>query len=349
MTEKTVESVALASHSSFLRTMKLLPKERRRGLYSLYSFCREVDDLIDNDGSSSVKKTELFKWMSWLNCIADGNGLRHRENLPSAPMLLAQIEGDINRFSLPLAEFHQILLGMRQDLDQTNFCPSLSEIQYYARRVAGAVGLLCLPIFGVHSPENPKLALLTGEALQITNILRDIEDDISLGRCYIPKEFFEQLNKTPPRHIEELQSYLAEPSTRNALEKMLLSWAHARFLELAPLLEKTDITTSWPIHAMSQAYFILLHKKHRHLQTSSKPFALSKWAKAQILLRTLFCRFGFPLSVPKFKEISSLPDNFSPPPFNHSLLETGSLTKDPINYDRADLPDDISEIDLTKI
>lgn len=333
----TIETVAIASKSSFLKTMKLMPEQQRDGIYSVYAFCRHVDDVVDLEGPLPDKQKKLLQWTSWVNCVSDGNGLRHRDNLPAPAALLAQVEGNINRFNLPTAELHEVIAGMRQDLPPTLFCPSISALQSYCRRVAGAVGLLSMPIFGLAHEENADLlALTTGEALQITNILRDLDEDLAIGRCYLPEEFFQILGLPLPKSAEDIRKIFATGHKKN-LEEMLCFWAQKRFEEALNLLSPMDSTKAWPIRAMILGYHHILKEKQSQLH-KGKIFKKTFQLKLKAFISVMACRYGFQPRPKKLAAPKYLPENYVPPLFNTELQTTGSLDPQHKLLDKAELP-----------
>jgi len=174
--ESVAETVRRA-RSSFYWGMRLLPRERRLAIFAIYAYCRVLDDIADEPGSDESKRAGLDAWRLRLDDL-------HAEADPVARALAEAAR----RFDLPHAELHAIIDGMDMDVGGGMVAPPTESLLLYCRRVAGAVGLLSLPIFGARGASAERFALALGEALQLTNILRDVAEDARLGRLYLPAE-----------------------------------------------------------------------------------------------------------------------------------------------------------------
>lgn len=169
-----------ASGSSFYRAMRLLPRARRAGLYALYAFCREVDDIADAAGDPVARVAGLMRWRREIEALYRGQPLDFLVARALAPA--------IGAFDLPRAEFDAILDGMMMDARQPIQAPDQAELDLYCDRVAGAVGRLSVRVFGCAMVEADCMATAMGRALQLTNILRDLAEDAARGRLYLPRE-----------------------------------------------------------------------------------------------------------------------------------------------------------------
>jgi phytoene synthase len=167
------------SGSSFYAGMRVLPKRERLAMYAIYAFCREVDDIVDEPvGTVESRRAALTQWRSDVDSLYAGG--------PAGQMgFLAE---DIGRYGLEQADFIAVIDGMEMDLDQDIRAPSLAELELYCDRVAGAVGRLSVKVFGMEDEPGAALARPLGRALQLTNILRDIDEDAGIGRLYLPRE-----------------------------------------------------------------------------------------------------------------------------------------------------------------
>ena len=181
--EAHVRAVVIGSGTSFYWGMRLLPAARRKGMYAIYAFCREVDDIADGAAPLAAKLEQLAGWRREVDALFAAR--------PSRPTTLALLE-PVARFDLPAAEFHAVIDGMEMDAAGTMRAPPLADLVRYCRCVAGAVGLLSIRVFGAHGEEARRGALALGEALQLTNILRDLAEDAARGRLYLPRELLEQ-------------------------------------------------------------------------------------------------------------------------------------------------------------
>ena len=174
-----VNRVVERSGTSFLWAMRALSAERRRAIYAIYAFCREVDDIVDEPGENADKRRALAAWREEIDRLYAGK--------PKGPTTRALLE-PVRRFNLPREEFLAVIDGMEIDAKATVRMQNLDDLLHYCRKVAGAVGILSIHAFGV--PRNPgfQIAEKLGNALQLTNILRDLKEDAALQRLYVPLE-----------------------------------------------------------------------------------------------------------------------------------------------------------------
>jgi presqualene diphosphate synthase len=182
--EAHVRDIVVGSGTSFYWGMRLLPLAKRKAMYAIYAFCREVDDIADGSAPVAAKLAELADWRRELDELYAGRR-------PERATALALIE-PVARFDLPASEFHAMIDGMEMDAGGGMQSPPFADLIRYCRCVAGAVGLLSIRVFGDDSEEVRNGALALGEALQLTNILRDLSEDAARGRLYLPKELLEQ-------------------------------------------------------------------------------------------------------------------------------------------------------------
>lgn len=189
--EAHVRDVVEESGTSFYWGMRLLGAAKRKAMYAIYAFCREVDDVADSDAPVAAKLDQLAGWRREVDALFAGR--------PSRPTTLA-LTGPVARFDLPAAEFHAMIDGMEMDAAGRMRAPPMDELIRYCRCVAGAVGLLSIRVFGAEGEEVRRGALALGEALQLTNILRDLSEDAMRGRLYLPRELLEQhqISRTDP-------------------------------------------------------------------------------------------------------------------------------------------------------
>ena len=167
--------------SSFHYSFGLLPRDRRRAIETVYAFCRHVDDLADEGLSGRDAQSQLLLVRDELE--------RCYESAPTLPVTRA-LQETIRRFRIPREPFEAILEGVEMDLHKRRYA-TFAELRGYCVRVASAVGLLCLPIFGCRHPKSRDYAVDLGIALQLTNILRDLKSDAIRGRIYLPADEME--------------------------------------------------------------------------------------------------------------------------------------------------------------
>ena len=167
-----------ASGSSFYAAMRILPREQRETMFQIYSFCRQVDDIADSDGPRPERLAALQKWRDDIDALYQGR----------PPERLRAYVASIKKFDLQREDFLAIVDGMEMDVPQDIRAPDLATLDLYCDRVASAVGRLSVRVFGLPQEDGILLAHHLGRALQLTNILRDIDEDAGLGRLYLPRE-----------------------------------------------------------------------------------------------------------------------------------------------------------------
>jgi phytoene synthase len=168
----------MARKTSFYYSFLVLPADQRRAIIRVWDFCRAVDDAIDEAPAALPKGRDAVAfWRDELARCFDG-----REPLTGEGR---QLKPFVTRFDLPRRAFEDVIDGVAMDLDTSRY-ETFADLFEYCRRVASAVGLVCIRIFGCQSPRASDYALNLGVALQLTNILRDIKDDLARGRVYLP-------------------------------------------------------------------------------------------------------------------------------------------------------------------
>ncbi len=172
-----------ARGSSFNAAMRILPRPRREAMFEIYSFCRAVDDIADEAGPRQARKAALAKWRSDIDALYAGQPAPEQ-----APASLRGLARAIHAFGLRREDFHAIIDGMEMDVEEDIQAPDLATLDLYCDRVASAVGRLSVKVFGLPQPDGHLLAHHLGRALQLTNILRDLDEDAAIGRLYLPRE-----------------------------------------------------------------------------------------------------------------------------------------------------------------
>ena len=191
-----IEKNVKKSGSSFYWGMKLLPEEKRRAMFSIYAFCREVDDIADDLKSSKTSKEKKLKlWKKDIEKIFKRSSLN--------TSLKRELNNSIMNFKLEKKDFFSIIDGMLMDVKSDIQFPSLKKFKLYCERVAVAVGYLSIKIFGVETKIGNNYAYELGMAFQITNIVRDFHEDLENKRCYIPSEKFDKYRLK--KNINELR------------------------------------------------------------------------------------------------------------------------------------------------
>jgi phytoene synthase len=169
--------VTRKSSSNFYYAFMLLPVARRRALNAVYAFCRFVDDIAD-DESIGEPAVLLTRWREELRNVFAGT--------PTRPVSRA-LADNVARFNLSRRPFDEVIDGVEMDLTQRRY-ETFGELVLYCRRVASAVGLICIEIFGYTNQSARTYAEQLGLAFQMTNILRDVREDAARGRIYLPLE-----------------------------------------------------------------------------------------------------------------------------------------------------------------
>jgi phytoene synthase len=169
-----------ARKSSFYRAMAILPRPQRDAMFEIYSFCRAVDDIADGGGSKAEKRAGLDQWRRDIDALYAGGHAG----------LSAGLIAPLRHFGFRREDFHAVIDGMQMDVDADIVAPDAATLDLYCDRVASAVGRLSVRVFGLPEEEGIALAYHLGRALQLTNILRDIDEDAEIGRLYLPRENF---------------------------------------------------------------------------------------------------------------------------------------------------------------
>ncbi|MEA1672306.1 presqualene diphosphate synthase HpnD [Nitrospirillum sp. BR 11163] len=187
-----------ASGSSFYTAMRVLPPAERDAMFHIYAFCRAVDDIADGDdptvaSTKAARREALDKWRRDIAAVCEGKG----------PAKLAGLQAATLRFALRYDDFIAVIDGMQMDLDADIQAPDMATLDLYCDRVASAVGRLSVRVFGM--PEDSGIALShhLGRALQLTNVLRDVDEDAAINRLYLPAELLRKhgITATDPNAV----------------------------------------------------------------------------------------------------------------------------------------------------
>jgi squalene synthase HpnD len=167
-----------ASGSSFYTAMRILPRAQRDAMFEIYSFCRLVDDIADSTAPHAERRPGLAEWRARIEALYAGHPAAELRALPQA----------VRDFSLRKEDFLAVIDGMDMDAAEDIRAPDWATLDLYCDRVASAVGRLSVRVFGMAEQEGIALAHHLGRALQLTNILRDVDEDAGIGRLYLPGE-----------------------------------------------------------------------------------------------------------------------------------------------------------------
>lgn len=236
--------VTRRSRSSFYYAFILLPTERRRALHAVYAFCRFIDDIADDE---AIREPALLlaRWREELDRVYSGAPTR---------ALSRALADSARRFKIPRELFEEIINGVEMDLSRKRY-QSWEELRPYCYRVASALGLICIEIFGYSNPSAKLYAENLGLALQLTNILRDVREDAVRGRIYLPLEDLARFNVSEQEILGGVYSpnfvRLMDFEARRARELYALAQS-----ELAP----EDRATLLTAEAMRLIYAALLER-----------------------------------------------------------------------------------------
>jgi phytoene synthase len=263
-----------ASGSSFYTAMRLMPKAQREAMYEIYSFCRRVDDIADDGGPRDTRLEQLKLWRADIDALYKGSGVSRAKSL-AAP---------VKTFKLRREDFQAIIDGMQMDVVADIRAPDWTTLDLYCDRVASAVGRLSVRIFGMEEKAGIALAHHLGRALQLTNILRDIDEDAAIGRLYLPREALRDagITSTDPKTL------VADPNLGKACEPVIAR-AREHFAEADRIMKKCKRSTVRAPRIMYAAYHAILRKLvKRGFAAPRAPVKVSKPLLVLTILRYAF-------------------------------------------------------------
>jgi phytoene synthase len=259
--------------SNFYWAMRLLPKEKREAMFAFYQFCRVVDDAVDLAPSPSEAREPLNQWQQQLNLCYTAT--------PSNP-LAQQLQKIIYTYHIPREDLEVILRGVEMDLRQQRF-QTFHELENYCYCVASAVGLVSARILGVSMSRGSDFAILLGKALQLTNILRDLKEDVRKGRFYLPQDELEQFDYPEEKLLRFVQDTafmkLADFQCRRV--RIFFNKADAAFSSLT----FEDQKRSFPARIMEEIYKLILEQiEKKPYNIFNKRISVPKWKKVVVAL-----------------------------------------------------------------
>ena len=268
-------SITRKSRSNFYYAFLALPRARREALYAVYAFCRTVDDIVDlhAPGGAAEQRRRLADWRTDLAlCYERGSEPRH----PIAQRLAAAVRA----YGIPRAALEAVIEGVEMDLEATTY-ETADDLYPYCYRVASAVGLCCIEIFGYKDPGTRTYAVNLGVALQWTNILRDVGADARVGRVYLPQEDLRTFGITADdlregRITDGFLKLMAHEAER-ARGYYRAAWA---------ALPAADARTLVPAQIMGRIYYALLGEiEARRFRVFGERITVSTRRKIAIALR----------------------------------------------------------------
>jgi len=267
------------SGTSFYWGMRFLPREKREAMYALYAFCREVDDIADGVLSSEKKISLLDLWRHEIKRVFMGVP----ETLVGRALIIP-----VRSYELPMSVFYDVIDGMETDSAEVVRISDMKSLEVYCNRVACSVGRLSNPIFGIKGNKSEKLANSLGNALQITNILRDLYEDAKNNRLYIPGDLLVSngINTECP------MSVISDIKFPKICDIFLLK-GKKFFSEASQIIEGLSSEVSRPPNLMLQNYSRVLDALGRRGWSNiEKRVSLPKSQKLWIILR-----YGLSISI----------------------------------------------------
>jgi len=271
--EPTASTEERASGSSFYLAMRILPKAQREAMFEIYSFCRRVDDIADETGPRDRRRAQLQRWRADIDANYAG----------SPPAQFAGLAQAVRSFDLRREDFLAVIDGMEMDVVADIRAPDRPTLDLYCDRVACAVGRLSVRVFGMAPDAGLALAHHLGCALQLTNILRDLDEDAAMGRLYLPREALRDAGiiSTDPATV------LANPMLGAACDPVV-TLAREHFREARAIMARSPRRTVRAPRIMGDAYRAILDKLvARGFAPPRKPVRHSKLRLLFIVLRNL--------------------------------------------------------------
>lgn len=265
------KDISKKSNSSFYYTFSLLPAIKRDAMNTVYAFCRQTDDIVDEGNEDdNIKYEKLRKWTLEFDKSLHGN---------SEYILLNKLSKIIQRFNIPVEPFFELIKGVEMDLQKKRFS-TLDDLLDYCYKVASTVGLMCIEIFGYKNNSTKNYAINLGLAMQLTNILRDVKKDASNGRIYLPSEDIQRFSYSENELLKNVYN-------ENFFRLMNYEGQTARnyFNRADESLDIDDKKSLFAARAMQHIYSRLLTKLERKkFDVFSNNINVSKFEKVYIAL-----------------------------------------------------------------
>ena len=274
MAEPLTARLTRESGTSFYYAFRLLPRPKRRAIFALYSFCRVVDDCVDEPGGEG--EAGLARWLEEAHrCYAGRPTTELGRELAEA----------LFQFPIPRQCFEDIVAGCRMDLRCARYA-TFADLRRYCEHVASAVGLASIEIFGYESARTRDYAVLLGIALQLTNILRDVAEDAGKGRVYLPQDELRRYGVSEEEVLATARPGFVKTPAFHELLAFQGERARAHFDQAKEALPEADRRSMLPAEVMGAVYRALLEEMARLAWPVGRPAArLSRPRKAWIALR----------------------------------------------------------------
>ena len=265
------EAQGIAVGSSFYAAMRILPRAQRDAMFQVYSFCRQVDDIADSDGPRDERLEALQQWREDIDALYAGN----------PPARVQSYAAPIAQFGMRREDFIAVIDGMEMDVPADIRAPDEATLDLYCDRVASAVGRLSVKVFGLPDDDGILLAHHLGRALQLTNILRDIDEDADIGRLYLPREllFHAGITSSDPDTV------IASPAVPKVAAP-LVKRARAHYDKADEIMSRNRRSTVKAPRIMSKYYRKILELLvERGFALPRDPVRLGRASKIAILLQ----------------------------------------------------------------
>lgn len=268
----TIRHRVEAAGTSFYWGMRLLPRDRRNAMYAVYAFCREVDDVADGDEPIAEKLAALAAWRKEIDALYCGRPRR---------LVARALAEPTRRYGLRRDDFLAVIAGMEMDAEQDIRAPDLATLDLYCARVASAVGHLSVHVFGDRSCAAHAVAESLGRALQLTNILRDLDEDAARQRLYLPRELLERHGIRDADPVAALR-HPALP----AVCRDVATIAENHFRDAARVMAQCSRRAMRPAAVMAATYHATLSAlQQSEWRDPSERISLSKPLKLWLVLR----------------------------------------------------------------
>lgn len=288
MSTQHSQAITRKSASNLALAFVMLPREKRDAMAVLYAFCREVDDVADEDSiPTNRRRIQLADWREDIRRACENGSPKFPVNQEFQPV--------IHKYSLPFQLFDELIKGCEMDLDTTRYA-TFEDLELYCYRVASVVGLLSIEIFGYKNPACREYAVYLGKALQLTNILRDVKNDAARGRIYLP---LEELKKFGVSENDILNSKYSESYFK--LAEHVADRARHFFQLARRTLPPEDRKAMVAANLMGLVYWKLLEKLERGKFDvfGPKPLKLSKPHKLALVFQA-WLRFASGSTTPAY-------------------------------------------------
>ena len=272
--QKIVRNIVSSSGSSFYWGMKILEEKQRRAMFAIYSFCRIIDDIADSDKKLSIKIKGINLWKLKIDNLFKGK---------TDDSVTRELLFSVESFSLQKSDFLKILEGMLMDACQNIVYPKKEFLIKYCDNVAGSVGCLSVKVFGLTNYiTSRKYATNLGRAFQLTNIIRDLNEDVNRGRCYISENYLKKvgLKKIPLKNLIDSKKIdiLCQEVLNDAKEYYAMAEKYAKELE------KTKLKAS---ELIKDFYTCIFYKMYNKNWNKKKRVRLNLFEKIFLIIKSM--------------------------------------------------------------